>query len=77
MVSELRQYKNGFVFVKRMLVLKLSPFFPCRVGEGKKGGNFKTNHLLQSIESLLYFLSSRKQYARERRLVANIRSWST
>ena len=32
---ELRHYKNGFVSVKRMLVLKLPPFFPCRVGEGK------------------------------------------
>ena len=32
---ELRQYKNGFVSAKRMLVLKLPPFFPCSVGEGK------------------------------------------
>ena len=30
---ELRQYKNGFVSVKRMFVLKLPPFFPCRLGE--------------------------------------------
>ena len=33
---EIRQYKNGFVSVKRMLVLKLPPFFPCRVGKGKR-----------------------------------------
>ena len=33
---ELRQYKNGFVSVKRMIVLKLPPFFPCRVGEEKR-----------------------------------------
>ena len=33
---ELRQYKNRFVSVKCMLVLKLPPFFPCRVGEGKR-----------------------------------------
>ena len=33
---ELRQFKNGFVSVKCMLVLKLTPFFPCRVGEGKR-----------------------------------------
>ena len=35
---ELRQYKNNFVSVKRMLDLKLSPFFPCHghVGEGKR-----------------------------------------
>ena len=33
---ELRQYKNGFVSVKRMFVLKLPPFFPCRVGERKR-----------------------------------------
>ena len=33
---ELRQYKNGFFSVKRMLGLKLPPFFPCRVGEGKR-----------------------------------------
>ena len=33
---ELRHYKNGFVSVKRMLVLKLPPFFPCRVGEGER-----------------------------------------
>ena len=33
---ELRQYKKGFVSVKRMLVLKLPPFFPCRVAEGKR-----------------------------------------
>ena len=32
-VRELRQYKNGFVSVKRMFVLKLPPFSPCRVGE--------------------------------------------
>ena len=35
---ELRQYKNNFVSVKRMLDLKLSPFSPCHghVGEGKR-----------------------------------------
>ena len=32
---ELRQYKNGLVSMKRMLVLKLPPIFPCRVGERK------------------------------------------
>ena len=32
----LRQYKNGFVSVKRMFILKLPPFFPCRVGERKR-----------------------------------------
>ena len=35
-VLELRQSKNGFVSVIRMLVLKLPPFFPCHVGEGKR-----------------------------------------
>ena len=34
-ILELRQYKNGFVSGKRMSVLKLPPFFPCRVSEGK------------------------------------------
>ena len=34
-ILELRQYKNGFVSVKSMLILKLPPFFPCREGEGK------------------------------------------
>ena len=29
---ELRQYKNEFVSVKRMIVLKLPLFFFCRVG---------------------------------------------
>ena len=38
---EPRQYKNGFVSVKRMLVLKFPPFFPCRVGEGKRAANSK------------------------------------
>ena len=33
---ELRQYKNRLVSVKRMLVLNLPPFFPCRVGERKR-----------------------------------------
>ena len=33
---ELRQFKNGFVSVKHMLVLKLPPFFPCRVGKRKR-----------------------------------------
>ena len=33
---ELRQCMNGFVSVKRMLVLKLPPFFPWREGEGKR-----------------------------------------
>ena len=33
---ELRQYKNGFVSVKSLMVLKLPRFFPCRVGEWKK-----------------------------------------
>ena len=36
LLLELRQYKNGFVSVKCMLVLKLPPFFPCRVDEGKR-----------------------------------------
>ena len=33
---ELRQRKNEFVSVKRMLVLKLPPFSPFHVGEGKR-----------------------------------------
>ena len=40
---ELRQFKNGLASVKSMLVLKLPHFFPCPVGERKKGGNVKTN----------------------------------
>ena len=36
LLLELRQYKNEFVSVKRMLALKLPPFFPCRVGDGKR-----------------------------------------
>ena len=50
---ELRQYKNGFVSVKRMLALKL----PCRLGI--KGGNFKTNMFLTEKSPFLYCLSSR------------------
>ena len=33
---KLRQYKSGFVSRKRMIVLKLPPFFPCCVGQGKR-----------------------------------------
>ena len=29
---ELRQYKNGFVSVIRMFVLKMPVFYPCRAG---------------------------------------------
>ena len=38
---ELRQHKNGFVSVNRMLVLKLPPFFHCRADEGKRAANSK------------------------------------
>ena len=38
---KLRQYKNGFVSVKGMLVFKLARYFPCRVGEGKRAANSK------------------------------------
>ena len=58
-ILELRQYKNGFVSVKRMLGLKLPPFFRCRVGEGKKGGNFKTNIFFTEASPFLYCLSSK------------------
>ena len=43
---ELRQYKNGFVSVKCMFILKLLPFFPCRVG-------------FTETSPFLYFLSFR------------------
>ena len=33
---ELRKYKNGFVSVKHILVLKLPPFSPCCIGEEKR-----------------------------------------
>ena len=33
---KLGQYKNGFISVKCMPVLKMPPFFLCRVGDGKR-----------------------------------------
>ena len=55
---ELRQCKNGFISVKFMLILKLPLFFPCRVGEEKRGGNFKTNMFFTEASLFLYCLSS-------------------
>ena len=58
---ELRQYKNGFVSVKRMFVLKLPVFFPCRAGEAKRA-EFQNKHAFTETSPFLYFLSSRLLY---------------
>ena len=49
--------KWTFVSVKRMLLLKLPPFFPlpCRWGKGRQ---FQNKHVFHRIESVLYCLSS-------------------
>ena len=59
---EQRHYKNGFVSVKRMLILKLPSFFPCRFGEGKRAVISKQtcfsqkqirSYIVLALESLL------------------------
>ena len=54
---ELRQYKNRFVSVKRMLVLKLRSF-SLAVQVKEKGSNFKTNMFFTEASLFLYCLSS-------------------
>ena len=57
---ELRQYKKGFFSVKRMLVLKLPPFFPSRVGEGKRAAISKQKQVRSYIVLALVNLVSTK-----------------
>ena len=57
---ELKQYKNGFVSGKRMLVLKLPPFFPCRVGEGKRAAISKQTCFFTEASPFWYCLSSKR-----------------
>ena len=55
---ELRQYKNGFVSAKRMLVLKMPPFFPCRVvGDGKRAAISKQTCFSQKRVRSYIFLA--------------------
>ena len=61
---ELRQYKNGLVSVKIMLVLKLPPFFPHLHGKGKRAANSKLacvsqklirSHIVLALIIIVYF----------------------
>ena len=55
-ILDLRQYKNGFVSVKRMLVFEIAANFPLPYSWGKKGGNFKTKMVFTEASPFLYFL---------------------
>ena len=59
---ELRQYDNEFVSVKRMPVLKFSPFSPCRIGEGKWVAISKQTYFFTEASPFLYCLSSKSSY---------------
>ena len=46
--------EENILVCKGDIVNKLPPFFPCRVGEGKRAAKFKTNMFFTEACSFLY-----------------------